>query len=108
MVAKLNNSRLHPDANHQPMHKAKFRADEAKERQAAYDDLTIQQKLDLLDRRLGAGLGAVKQRARLLREQSKPKVQETKKDVTPTQNGEETKAQKEPKDQQKKYMKGSK
>ena len=111
MAAKLNNRRVFPDANHQPNHKARFRVEEAKERQTAYDGLTVQQKLDLLDTRLGKGVGATKQRtrlARLLEEQNKPKVQETKKDVAPTQSGEETKTQKGSKDQHKKYMKGSK
>lgn len=81
---KLNNRRIYPNANHQPMHKAKFRADEAKERQAAYDQLSLQEKVSLLDTRLGKGVGATQQRARLARlmeEASRPKVQETKKDV---------------------------
>jgi G3E family GTPase len=64
-MAKLNNRRVYPDANHQPCHLASFRKKDALERQAAYSELTIQQKLDLLDSRLGKGLGAVKQRARL-------------------------------------------
>jgi hypothetical protein len=42
-----------------------MRVRDAAERQAAYDKLTIQQKLDALDVRLGAGKGATKQRARL-------------------------------------------
>jgi hypothetical protein len=42
-----------------------MRVRDAAERQAAYDKLTIQQKLDALDARLGAGVGAVRQRARL-------------------------------------------
>jgi hypothetical protein len=108
---KLNNRRVFPDANHQPNHKAKFRMDEAKERQAAYDQLTIQQKLDLLDTRLGKGVGAVQQRARLaqqLEDQNKPKpAPEPKKDVAPTPAGEEAKTQKGSKDQPKKYMKGA-
>lgn len=65
MAAKLNNRRVYPDANHQPNHKAKFRMDEAKERQEAYDKLSIEEKVAKLDAKLGAGAGAVKQRARL-------------------------------------------
>lgn len=108
---KLNNRRVYPDVNHQPNHKAKFRVDKAKERQAAYDNLTIQQKIDRLDSKLGKGVGAARQRARLaqqLEEQSKPKpAPEPKKDVTPAPEGEESKTQKGSKDHQnRKYMKG--
>ena len=42
-----------------------MRVRDAAERQAAYDKLTVQQKIDALDARLGVGKGAVKQRARL-------------------------------------------
>lgn len=37
---------------------------EGKARQDAYDKLTIEQKIKLLDERLGVGQGAVRQRAR--------------------------------------------
>lgn len=43
----------------------KFRVEEATERQTAYDKLSIQERLDRLDSRLGKGVGARKQRARL-------------------------------------------
>lgn len=43
----------------------KFRQDEAVERLAAYVALSTQEKVDLLDRRLGVGVGAVRQRARI-------------------------------------------
>jgi hypothetical protein len=62
---KLNNRKVYPDANHQPRHLANLRRQEAKERQEAYNVLSILQKLNLLDARLGLGLGAKKQRARL-------------------------------------------
>jgi len=62
---KLNNRRKYGDANHQPRHKFKFRVEDAKERQEYYDNLTIQQKIDKLDAKLGVAVGAVRQRARL-------------------------------------------
>lgn len=43
----------------------KFRQEEAIERQAAYDKLSTNEKLSMLDRKLGVGVGAKKQRARL-------------------------------------------
>lgn len=58
---KMNNRRVYPGMK-QPAHKGKFRQDEAKERQAAYDKLTLQQKID----RLPPEPHAQKQRARLL------------------------------------------
>lgn len=76
MPKKLNNDRRWPDANHQPCQDAKLRKTEALERQAAYNALSVQEKIALLDRRLGVGVGAVKQRARLaaqLEKQNKPK-----------------------------------
>ena len=51
------------------------RRDDALERQADCDKLTPQQRIDLLDKNLGKGLGAVKERARmtsLLDELSQP------------------------------------
>lgn len=74
-MAKINNRQKYPNANHQPRHLADFRRKDAKERQEAYDQLSLQQKLNLLDLRLGEGVGAIKQRARLnallLKEQGK-------------------------------------
>lgn len=65
MSAKLYNTHKFPDANHQPRHLASYRRKEATERQVAYDLLSVQEKIDMLDRRLGVGIGAVKQRTRL-------------------------------------------
>lgn len=77
-MAKLNNRRVYPDANHQPNHKAKFRVDEAKERQEYYDNLSIQEKIAKLDTKLGVGVGAVKQRARLA---APPKARQERKEA---------------------------
>lgn len=44
------------------------RRTQAKERQEAFSRLNNFQRLDLLDARLGKGVGAVKQRAKLLAE----------------------------------------
>lgn len=43
----------------------KIRQEEAIERQKAYDKLTDAQKIDRLDGKLGKGVGAKKQRAKL-------------------------------------------
>lgn len=48
------------------------RAKEATERQEAFGKLSPQQRLHLLDARLGAGVGAVKQRAKLAKLISAP------------------------------------
>ena len=39
--------------------------DEAETRQEEYDKLTIQQKIDKLDKKLGKGIGAKRQRTKL-------------------------------------------
>ena len=52
-------------SQHRPDNK-KFRQEEAKERQAAYDALSNTEKIAMLDRKLGEGVGAKKQRARLV------------------------------------------
>ena len=41
--------------------------DEAQERQEQWENLTSVQQLDSLDEQLGRGVGAVKQRARILK-----------------------------------------
>jgi hypothetical protein len=48
MTAKVNNNHKWPDADRQPRHIAHLRAQEAKERQDAYDLLTLEQKLEKL------------------------------------------------------------
>lgn len=93
MVAKLNNRRIYPDANHQPCQDAKLRVQEAKERQDYNDGLTPQQKLEHLDKKLGVGVGAVKQRARLagLIEKKNTKPVENKQQVAPADPNQESK-----------------
>ena len=49
------------------MKSKKDKRKEAKARQEKYDKLTPQQRLDKLDRKLGKGVGAKKERARLLK-----------------------------------------
>ena len=44
---------------------AEMRKKEAKQRQEAYDKLTPKEKIARLDQKLGKGVGATKQRARL-------------------------------------------
>jgi hypothetical protein len=45
MTAKTNNNCKFPGANHQPRHYAKLRKEGALERQAAYDKLTLEEKI---------------------------------------------------------------
>lgn len=88
-MAKLNNRRIYTAANHQPRHKAQFRLQEAKERQAAYDKLSLAEKIKLLDTAFGVGLGATRQRARLnslLNKSIKPTVEEIKTVDKPVEN----------------------
>jgi hypothetical protein len=47
--------------------RVKQRREEARRRQKAYDLLTPAQKLDRLDARLGVGVGATKERKRLIK-----------------------------------------
>lgn len=68
MPKKENNRRLY--TGKQPKHKAKFRIQEAQERQEAYNNLSIEERIALLDRRLGKDVGAKKQRARLAKQLS--------------------------------------
>jgi hypothetical protein len=63
MAAKLNNTHKYPYANHQPRHLAALRRKTAKDNKEAYDKLTTQQKLDLINEKFPNG--ANKQRARL-------------------------------------------
>jgi len=101
MVGKRsNNRRVYPEANHQPCHKAKLRKQWALERQAEYDKLTLQQKLD----RLPPEPLCKKQRTRLLALLAKPAkvvpepvvAQEKAAEAAPTKEEKKTR----------KYMKG--
>jgi hypothetical protein len=49
------------------------RQKEAKERQVEYNKLKTQQKINILDKRLGKSVGAIKERARLLKKLEAPK-----------------------------------
>jgi hypothetical protein len=62
MTAKLNNRQKYPDADRQPRHIAHLRAKDLKERQDAYDLLTLEQKLA----KLPPEPRCAKQRAKLL------------------------------------------
>lgn len=63
---KQNKARRHVGGGPRPDHAADKRA-EAVERNAAWAELSPQKQLAELDRRLGKGQGARKQRARLAR-----------------------------------------
>lgn len=56
------------------------RVAKAKERQELYNTLTTEQKIADLNARLGEGVGATKQRARLAARLEKEKAQASKKD----------------------------
>lgn len=102
MVAKLNNRRKYPNANHQPCHKAEDRKMRAEVRQEFSDKLTLEEKIA----RLPPEPHSAKQRARYLAQlakQNAPKP-EPKKDEAP--QGAEATVTKQNK--QKKYMKGAK
>jgi len=64
-MKRANNDRKYNGTSSHRPDNLKFRREEAKERQAAYDKLAPSTKLMLLDSRLGAGVGAKKQRAKL-------------------------------------------
>lgn len=105
---KQDNRRVYPDATRQPRHLDALRKSDAKERQEAYDKLSLQEKLD----RLPAEPHAAKQRARLLSllaKKAQPK-QEPKQEpgLVPGEltmvAGETSPKPKQPK----KYMKGAK
>lgn len=106
---KQDNRRVYPDATRQPRHLDSLRKSEAKERQAAYDKLSLQEKIDRLP-----ATGATKQRARLQRllekknnpeQQLKAAVVEGLKDA---EEGKTVPHEQVKKNLQKKYMKGAK
>jgi hypothetical protein len=67
--------------NHGKANKERKRV-EAKERQAAYNKLSASEKIDVLDKVFGQGLGATRQRVKLaaaiVSEQQKPEPKEAK------------------------------
>lgn len=58
---------------------------EAVERQAEYDKLTIRQKIKRLDEQFGTGQGAEKQRLRLEKLKAEKKAEKAKKDKKKTE-----------------------
>lgn len=58
------------------------RAERAKQRQKEHDKLTPEQKLQKLDKNLGKGIGAKRERTRLLNEIEKKKQQQKSKKST--------------------------
>lgn len=80
-MSKSNNNRKYPAANHQPFHMANLRKEDALLRQAAYDELSLEEKIA----RLPPEPHAKKQRNRLLsllerRNAPKPKLTVVKAD----------------------------
>jgi hypothetical protein len=63
-VGSKDNSRKFEGSNVRP-DKANLKQVAAAERQAAYDALSLEARVHLLDDKLGKGVGAVKQRAKL-------------------------------------------
>jgi hypothetical protein len=70
---KKQNNRRNPGARGRAPHNAKFRKEESLARNEAWQKLSPKEQLALLDTRLGEGVGAKKQRARIA------KLMETKK-----------------------------
>ena len=67
MTARTAATRKYPGlggASARPDRK-KFRQEEARERQAAHDAMSLVEKIEKLDRLLGKGLGATRERRRL-------------------------------------------
>lgn len=100
---KQFNTHRFPDATRQPRHLDRLRKEGAKERQEAYDKLTLQQKIDRLP-----ATGATKQRARLTALLEKKNQAKQEPAVTPGEL-QVIAAETSPKQtKQKKYMKGAK
>jgi hypothetical protein len=68
---KTNNHRTYPDANHQPCQDASFRKADADARQKAYDELTLEQKIE----KLPPEPYSKKQRAKLMAQLEKKNMQ---------------------------------
>lgn len=106
---KQDNRRVYPDATRQPRHLDALRKSEAKERQEAYDKLTLQEKVDRLP-----ATGATKQRARLQRLLEKKNQPETKfeaavkEGLKDAEEGKTIPHEQVKKNLNKKYMKGAK
>jgi glycerol dehydrogenase-like iron-containing ADH family enzyme len=64
MPHKLNNNRKWPDGTSPRPDLSGIKRTEATDRQEYYDKLTVEQKIAALDKNLGVGVGAKKQRAR--------------------------------------------
>jgi hypothetical protein len=64
-LTRHTNDRRYPNCKSPRPDKYKFRQEEAAERLAAWRALSTSDKIALLDRRLGAGIGATKQRSAL-------------------------------------------
>jgi hypothetical protein len=62
-MAKTNNDRKYPDGTSPRPDLTYLKKEDAKERQTYYDGLTLDQKIEKLDAKLGKGVGARKQRA---------------------------------------------
>lgn len=62
---KANNDRKFPGERGPRADLAKIRREEAASRQEAYNKLSAKEKLEKLDEKLGVGVGAKKQRAKL-------------------------------------------
>lgn len=65
MPKKENNDRRHPGIKGRRPDNKRHKIDEAGDRQRTYDGLTAAQKLAKLDAKLGEGVGAKRERAKL-------------------------------------------
>jgi hypothetical protein len=85
-ATKRTNNRRYPNCNTPRPDNYKFRKQEAEERNAAWANLSVEDKILILDKRLGVNVGAKKQRARLQAEldKKKPIAQEVKVEVAET------------------------
>jgi hypothetical protein len=80
LMMKMEYYRMTTRKNH--IHRREGRQKDAQARQAFWAGMTPEDQLKALDDRLGAGMGATKQRARItlfIEERDKPKVQKKEK-----------------------------